>query len=101
MASGMRKCTEKCAQMHRKMCNEFEDVFITKIILRQNKAIEIRYHNLNLIPATEKYIAGIRNAANNRQLKAQSEATHLQLSELICLVMCKDGPFPDNQKMFL
>ena len=60
MASGMRKCTEKCAQMHRKMCNEFEDVFITKIILRQNKAIEIRYHNLDLIPVTEKYIADIQ-----------------------------------------
>ena len=76
MASGMRKCTEKCAQMHRKMCNEFEDVFITKIILRQNKAIEIRYHNLNLIPATEKYIAGIRNDCGQWQ-----PGLHCHLSE--------------------
>jgi len=39
--------------MHRKLCNEFQDVLITefflKIILLQQKAIKIRYHNLDLI----------------------------------------------------
>ena len=45
--------------MHRKLCNEFEDVLITKIILRQQKAITIRYHNFSWIPVTERYIVGI------------------------------------------
>ena len=45
--------------MHRKLCNEFEDVLITKIILRQQKAITIRYHNLSWLLVTERYIADI------------------------------------------
>ena len=50
--------------------NFIKDVLITeifcnfskKIICRRNKFIEIRYHNLNLIPVTERYIANISNS---------------------------------------
>ena len=46
---------ERVEKVHRKMCNGFEDVLITeffkKNILQKQKAIKIRYHNLDLIYA--------------------------------------------------